>query len=81
MKATAQEIESFRDFALRLLEQGGPELTMDDLYEQWRVERFGDLQAAADLEAIRESLRDLEAGETGIPYEVFDREMKFSSAE
>ncbi len=65
-----QDIDSFHQYARAIVTRGEGDFTIDDLYEQWRTERFSD----EDLKAIQASLMDLEAGEKGMPFEEFMKE-------
>ncbi len=76
MKVTKQQIENFRSFALKQMGDGGCESTIDELYDRWRLEFPSDDELQEDVLALKASLRDIEAGETGRPLEEFSREFK-----
>lgn len=63
---TIDQIDDFAQFAKRLL-AGGHNLTIDDLYDQWRRQALKD----TDRLAVQASLRDVEKGERGQPVEEF----------
>lgn len=42
MATIQQDIESFHRFASEFVRRGESKVTIDDLYEQWRTDRFGD---------------------------------------
>jgi hypothetical protein len=70
MATIQQDIESFHQFASKVIRRGERTVTIDDLYEQWRIDRFGE----DDLKAIKASLNDLEAGQKGLPLEEFKKD-------
>jgi len=76
MKVTAQQIDDFRSFALKQMGDGGCELTIDELYDRWRLECPSDDELREDVSALKASLRDMEAGETGRPIEEFSRDFE-----
>jgi hypothetical protein len=65
MIATREHVRSFQEFALERLSAGGRPVSMDELFEQWRLEHPSDDELSADVLAIEASLRDMRAGETG----------------
>lgn len=64
---TIELIESFSQFARARVDQAGSDLPIDDLYDEWRAQH----PPADDLLAIKASLRDMEQGETGQPFDDF----------
>jgi hypothetical protein len=72
MRATLEQVDSFREFARRQLTNGGAELTIDELFDRWRAT----LPHEVDRLAVQASLRDMERGETGRSFEDFDREFR-----
>jgi hypothetical protein len=72
MATTEQNIDNFAQFAKELLGNGGAELSIDELYDRWRQSE----SSAEDAHAIQASLRDMENGETGQPYEEFADEFR-----
>lgn len=76
MKATEELIESFRSFALQRLERGDAELSIDELYDCWRRENTDQEQVREDLLAVQASLRDMERGERGRPFDEFASEFR-----
>lgn len=67
MPTTEQEVESFARFARGQLAQGGEELSLDELFDQWRLEH----PPAEDVLAVKASVRDMQRGETGRPFDEF----------
>ena len=76
LKVTARQIDDFRSFALKQMGYGGCESTIDELYDRWRLECPNDDELREDVSALKASLRDMEAGETGRPIEEFSRDFK-----
>jgi hypothetical protein len=65
MSTTEQDIASFTNFALQKLESGRNDLTIDELFDQWRIENPSDELYAENVAAIQASIRDFKAGERG----------------
>ena len=76
MKATRQQVEDFRTYALEQVCNGGCQLTIDELYDRWRLEHPSDDEFRDDVLALKASLRDIAAGETGRPIEEFSRDIQ-----
>ncbi len=70
MATIHQDIESFHQFASEFVRRGDRKVTINDLYEQWRTDRF----VEDDLRAVRASLNDLEAGQKDLPLDQFKKE-------
>lgn len=70
--ATTELIESFTQFAKEKVDQEGNELSIDDLFDQWRTQH----PPTDDLLAIKASLRDMENGETGRSFDDFAKEFR-----
>ena len=66
-------IESFSEFAKAKVDQAGNDLSIDDLYDEWRTQH----PPADDLLAIKASLRDMENGETGRSFDDFAAEFRY----
>jgi hypothetical protein len=60
-------IESFAQFARAQVMHRGDSLTIDALFDEWRILN----PPSEDWPAIRASLRDMGAGETGRPFNDF----------
>ncbi len=65
--ATRQQIDSFRQFALEQVENGGAELTIDDLYQLWRNANPTESELAESVAAVKAAYTDFESGDTGQP--------------
>lgn len=62
---TAQELASFTTFAQQRLAMGAEDLTIDELFDQWRAENPSPSQHAENVAAIQASFQDLKNGERG----------------
>jgi hypothetical protein len=60
------QIEDFSAFAKTRI-RGDKDLSIDELYGQWRNQAF----ASADAHAVAASIRDIEQGERGEPLDDF----------
>ncbi len=69
---TSALIEDFAQFAREQVHQRGEDFPIDDLFDEWRMQH----PPAEDWQAIKASLRDLENGETGRPFEEFAAEFR-----
>ncbi len=65
MSSTEQDIANFTQFALQRIESGERDLTIDDLFHQWRLENPSDEEYAENVTAVQASIRDYQAGERG----------------
>ena len=72
MTTSEAEIDSFAQFAKGQLARGGAGLSLDELFDQWRIRH----PRAEDAQAIRASIRDMEGGETGRPFDQFAEEFR-----
>lgn len=73
-----QELVSFHQFVGEQLHSDRPCLSPEEALELWRLQNRSpdDEEYKADVEAIREALADMDAGDTGRPWEEFDREFR-----
>ena len=76
MATTAQELESFADFARARLTNGGSELSLDELFDLWRLQHPSDAIQADNLAAVNAAIRDFEAGDRGTPAGEHSRELR-----
>lgn len=74
MKAdTHSELERFQAFVVEKLTNGSSDLTPEQVLDLWRIENPTTDEHAANVDAIREAVADMEAGDHGRPYkEVLD---------
>jgi hypothetical protein len=62
---TKQQIDSFYEFASSQIDNGGADLSMDELYCLWRAKHPTPTELAESVAAIRAAYADMEAGDTG----------------
>ncbi len=62
----ANDLRAFRDFLDAKLSNGSG-LTPEECLELWEVENERPEERAATVQAVREALDDMRAGDTGIP--------------
>ena len=67
---------AFRDFLDAKLTNGGASLTLDEALVLWEVESQTDEERAATVQAVREALDDMQAGDTGMPAREFLAEVR-----
>jgi hypothetical protein len=65
MSTAKQDIASFTDFAMARIGAGDSQLTIDELFDQWRIENPSDEQHLENVAAVRASIEDFKAGERG----------------
>jgi hypothetical protein len=75
MSDTLTQIDDFRRYAERRI-AAGEERTVAELFDDWLGDSRSDADREADLRAIEESLRDIDAGNLGRPFEEFDRDFR-----
>ena len=76
MTAAAKEIEEFCEFAEQRMRDVPCDLTLDELYAEWRATNPMSVELDKSVAAVQASLRDLEAGESGRPVEEFFAEFR-----
>ncbi len=65
--ATRQQIDSFHEFASREIDNGGAELSIDELFHLWRARNPTEAELAHSVAAVKAAGRDLESGDAGRP--------------
>ena len=76
MTKTVQELESFTQFARRRLAREGPEPSLDELFDLWRIENPSDVDDAENLAAIAGAIDDLRNGDRGRPAGELTRKLR-----
>jgi len=66
MPQLEKDIQDFTSFAKKQLSMGAT-FSIDELYDRWREGH----PAAEDALAVQASLRDMDSGETGRPFDEF----------
>ncbi|MEX0726474.1 MAG: hypothetical protein WD065_09420 [Planctomycetaceae bacterium] len=67
MSSLQHDLESFTRFAQQKIHTAGEELSIDDLYDQWRENH----STPDDAAAIAASVRDMENGKKGRDFAAF----------
>ncbi|HJQ82157.1 MAG TPA: hypothetical protein VJ828_19485 [Lacipirellulaceae bacterium] len=70
------ELQSFHQFIGEQLSIGHTSLSPEEALELWRLENRSPEEYQADVEAIREALADMEAGDRGTPVEEYLAEFR-----
>ena len=65
MTTTEQDLASFSSFVRQRIESGLRDVTIDELFDQWRVENPSDELYAENVAAIHASIQDFKSGERG----------------
>ncbi len=76
MADIARVLAAFQKFALSQIVNRSSDVTIDELFDDWRRLNPIDQEFLDSTRAIAASLRDLEAGETGRAAEVVLEELK-----
>ena len=72
MATSEHEIDSFSEFAKSQLNDRGSGVSLDELFDEWRIVN----PPSEDALAIQASIRDMEKGKTGRPFEEFAAEFR-----
>jgi hypothetical protein len=65
MATTQQDLDSFTSFARQRIESGQRNVSIDELFDQWRAENPSDEQYAENVAAVNASIQDFKNGERG----------------
>jgi hypothetical protein len=76
MSNVEQDLTSFHRYALHQLELGQSELSIDELFDQWRSENPSSEAYAEDVTAIAASIDDFRRGERGLPTGIQSAELR-----
>lgn len=76
MEETQIQLQQFQQFALARLQSEGRDLSIDELFDQWRMTNPTSNEHAANCKAISASLNDFDRGERGTPAAEFVREFR-----
>lgn len=69
--ATQKQIDSFHEFASNQVQGEGEDLSMAELFDLWEVQTAGFPDLADGVSSVRSALADMEAGDTGQPFDEF----------
>lgn len=76
MTTTAQDLESFNEFARKHLGCRGPEPSLDELFDLWRLENPSRADYAEDLAALSGAIDDFRNGDRGRSAGEVSRELR-----
>jgi len=65
MSTAEQDLANFTSYAHQRINSGERDLSIDELFDQWRMENPSDDLYAENLAAIKASIQDFENGERG----------------
>ena len=65
MATTAQQLESFTQFAREHLDGGDAEAPLEELFDLWRIENPSDIDYADSVLAIAGAIDDFKTGDRG----------------
>lgn len=65
------ELLSFHQFVTTQLNLGRSELSPEEALDEWRLHNRSSEEYAADIQAIREALDEMESGDRGVPVDEF----------
>ena len=74
--SVANELANFHHFVAERLERGEGEISPEQALDLWRAEHPGPDEFGDTVQALREAIADMEAGDTGVPLDQFDREFR-----
>lgn len=65
MATAEQDLDSFASYVRQRIETGQHDLSIDELFDQWRAENPSDEHYAENVAAINASMKDFQSGERG----------------
>lgn len=71
---TKQQLDSFYEFASSHIDNGGAELSMDEIYGLWRAKHPTPSELTESVAAVRAAFAEMAAGDTGRPARLALRE-------
>ena len=70
------ELVNFHHFVAERLERGEGDLSPEQALDLWRAEHPNPDEFGDAVQELREAIADMEAGDTGLPLDQFDREFR-----
>jgi hypothetical protein len=64
---TEEELDRFNEFARKQLSSKGAGLSLDELFDLWRIENPSSEQYAENVASINTAIRDFRNGDRGSP--------------
>jgi hypothetical protein len=71
-----KELANFNMFVAERLERGEGEISPEQALDLWRAEHPDPDEFGDTVQALREAIADMEAGDSGVPLEQFDQEFR-----
>lgn len=78
MPVTREQLDNFHQFAARQLDNGGSELSLEQLLDLWRAENPTPDERSENVAAIQQALDDMDAGDVGEPADAVIQEVHAS---
>ena len=75
MSTVELQLEDFRAYVLEQT-RSGSSLTLDELYENWKLEHPTDEEHRMNVLAVKAALRDIRNGDRGQDFDEFMKEFK-----
>jgi hypothetical protein len=69
MAVTQSDLHQFQEFAKVVITQSGEHLTLDELWDRWRLNCPFEQEENENILAAKAAVRDMENGDLGIPVE------------
>jgi hypothetical protein len=76
MTITLEQLDSFHHFACEQLKNGGAGLSLEELLDRWRMQYPSPDELRENVLAVKASIRDMESGVTGRPFDDFARDFR-----
>ena len=76
MSDTQQQLDGFYQFASQQIVLGPAGRSLSDLFDEWQTQQVSQQELEENALAVRASLRDIERGEMGRPFELFAQEFR-----
>lgn len=76
MRSTAEELESFIEFAKTRVRSCDPEPSLEELFDLWRLENPSDSDYTENLAALSGAIEDFKNGDRGRPAGEVSRELR-----
>jgi len=73
---TQQDIDSFAAFAAHQIQNGASDLSVEEIFDLWQAQQQSTEHLSESIAAVKSALDDMEAGDTGRPFEEFAEEMR-----
>ena len=70
------ELANFHLFVANCLEHGEGEMSPEQALDLWRAEHPDSDEFGDTVQALREAIADMEAGDAGVPLDRFDQEFR-----